>query len=259
MIQEATITKWLNHRDFNRADDIIRECEPLVRHWVFKRNSMLRNTSIQEDDLLQEARCGVLHALTLFDPDKGSFSNYASWWINATIQRYSEKNISILTYKTNKHRRKIISKYQQLMNKYKSSRSSFSIEECHRKIADELQCPVEHVIGVAHEKAGLVHLDKKVRSREDAYALDLEDRSVTHPERLIDQRRISTFVKNLIKTRSPIERDIVNKRLLTDKPETLKVIASRYGLTRQRVEQIEKPLKIWIQSRCEKAFIQEGL
>lgn len=241
-----------NLQNLTTVDEALRYMGPTMSYWVKKRANVIRDSCIQYDDLLQEARIGVMRAFEKFDPDRGSFFSYASTWINSRVIRYIEKNLSIVFYPDNKYRRELIPNYNKLMQKFTQETPGLTEGEYKNMIADYLGCDRSHVEAIAHEKRGVVYLNEKFNDAD--FTLCLSDRESTSPSDQLDGKRIYNFVLTLSEGMTSVEKCILRNRIMGREPYTLAHIAAMHNLSRQRIAQIENRLIEWINNRCKKHF-----
>ncbi len=195
-------------------------------------------------DLIQEGNVGLMKAVRKFDPDKGiKFSYYAAFWIKAYILKFIMDNWRMVKIGTTQTQRKLF--YN--LNKERQRLSSLGFDPTTSALSESL--------GVA--EAEIEQMDQRL-SRQDM-SLDIsigEDSENTRLdflpalgpgiEEILGNNQISTLLLENLKTIAPTLSDketaILNERLLSDSPVTLREIGDRYGVTRERVRQIEARL-----------------
>lgn len=195
-------------------------------------------------DLIQEGNVGLMKAVSLFDPDKGAkLSYYASWWIKSYILKFILDNFRLVKLGTTNEQKKL---FYNLM-KEKEKLKSLGINPDHQTLAQNLNVSEKAVALMdmrLGESSSEVSLDKPMEdglgrigdflaSGDDF----VEDLSYQQSLELLEEN-LSEFVKGL-KER---DREIFEKRLLADAPASLQEIADEYGVSRERVRQIESRL-----------------
>lgn len=196
-------------------------------------------------DLIQEGNIGLLQAVKQYNPYKGTkFSYYASFWIKAYIQNFILKNWSLVKLGTTQTQRRLfynLKKEKQLLEEQGFTPTPKLLSE--RLKVDEGEIVEMDQRLAAHD----VSLDQP--ASDDETGAPLMDFLATDPPRILEgiekQELQEIFSKKLAefrKTLSGKELVIFDKRLLSDPPATLQEIGDAYGITRERVRQIEARL-----------------
>jgi len=204
-------------------------------------------------DLIQEGNMGLLQAVRNFNPHRGvKFSYYASFWIRAYILKFIMENWRLIKIGTTQPQRKLF--YRLVKERDKLISQGFSPEP--RLIAERLDVKEEEVVEMS-ERMGTweVSLDSPAnedsREAREARVPDQEadiDNRISEDERArILKEKIEEFRTNL----SEQEVDIFDRRIMADKPQTLRELGDRYGVSRERIRQIQerikKKLKGWLE------------
>lgn len=197
-------------------------------------------------DLVQEGNIGLMQAVKKYDPYRGvKLSTYAAWWIRAYMLRYILNNHRLVKLGTTQAQRKLFFN----LRKEKAKLSAMGIEPTAKAIAKRLDVSEEEVVNMDRRLAsGDASLDAPVRTSDgqgaarvellpgDMDAVDDEAAKNEIREILIDKMR--SFGKTLKNK----EAAIFNQRLLAEDPKTLQELGDEFGVTRERVRQIEKRL-----------------
>lgn len=199
-------------------------------------------------DLIQEGNIGLMKAVSKYDPDKGAkLSYYASWWIKSYILKYILDNFRLVKIGTTNEQKKLF--YNLLKEKDRLAKQG--IEPDHKLISENL--------GVS-EKAVAI-MDKRLSSSGGELSLEtplghdnssgvladiLEDSNQEDiSEKIADAQGLELLQDNLKDFVSGLkerDRDIFKKRLLSEVPPSLQNIADEYGVSRERIRQIEERL-----------------
>ena len=206
-------------------------------------------------DLIQEGNVGLMEAVKNFDPGREiRFPSYAVWWVRAYIYRYLINNWRLVKIGTTQAQRKLFFNLRKETERLEAQ--GFSPQPlllAHRMGVKESE------VREMQERMGQseVSLDQPVGSGDDSRLLDVIPDSEHNPETEMANREWRDFahdqVERFAKTLDGKELEIFNARLLAEDPETLQEIGARFGISRERVRQIETRLK----SRL-KEFIEAG-
>jgi len=196
-------------------------------------------------ELIQEGNVGLLKAVEKFDPEKGiKFSYYAAFWIKAYILKFIMDNWRLVKIGTTQNQRKLF--YN--LNKERQELQKLGLTPDAETLSERLNVEEKEVIEMAQRMA---HQDMSLDT-----PFGSEDSNITHldmvpaleasVEENLAKREISEHIKQKIKEIEPKlnekEKDILYLRLLASNPLTLREIGEKYGITRERVRQIENRL-----------------
>jgi len=197
-------------------------------------------------DLVQEGNIGLMQAVKKYDPYKGvKLSSYAAWWIRAYILRYILNNYRLVKLGTTQAQRKLFFNLQ----KEKSRLSAMGIEPTPEKIADRLSVPVKDVVSMDRRlSAGEASLDAPVGNSEGRTVSRVELLEGSEPrfDDVLADQELGDMLKEKIReygeTLEGKEKVIFEERLVAEDPKTLQVLGDGFGVSRERVRQIEKRL-----------------
>ena len=196
-------------------------------------------------EIVSEGNVGLMQAVKRFDPDKGfRLATYAMWWIRAAIQEYVLRSWSMVKLGTTAAQKKLF------FNLRKAKSHIGAIEEgdltpAHTaKLADRLGVTEKEVIDMNRRLTGPdSSLNAPLRSEsenewQDWLADDAPDQEARLAEREErgDRHDALTHALDALNER---ERDIIQERRLKDEPATLEELSQKYGVSRERVRQIE--------------------
>jgi RNA polymerase sigma-32 factor len=197
-------------------------------------------------DLIQEGNIGLMQAVKRYDPYRGvKLSSYAAWWIRAYILRFILNNWRLVKLGTTQAQRKLFFN----LNKEKARLSAQGIEPTAAEIAARL-----HV-----EEKEVVDMDRRLSSGEaslDAPVGDPDGRAVSRlemmpsllggPDVVLEAREVGELVHDrLSKFRETLKGkdvDIFDKRMAAEDPLTLQELGDEFGISRERVRQLEARL-----------------
>ncbi len=203
-----------------------------------------KNYNVNTMDLIQEGNIGLMKAVRGFDPTKGyRLISYAVWWIRAYIQNHIMKTWSLVKVGTNQSQRKLFYKLRSTKNKIEAAGAEMG-EEVYSEIAKELDVPDSQVIEMDRIMSGKdLSLDANVEGSTERTYLDILGDKFDQEQFLEDSQTLPIVgkkIKEALANLKDRERYIIEKRVLTDSPETLEKLSRKFGISRERVRQIEK-------------------
>ena len=209
-------------------------------------------------ELISEGNFGMMRAIQRFDPDQGArLSTYATWWIRASIQEYVLHSWSMVKIGTTASQKKLFFNLKRLKARLGSDRDGGLSPEMARRIADELCVPEADVVDMNDRLSATDHsLNAPLHSEgggewQDILVDDGENQEVRFETR--EEFEIRRGLLRAAMTRlADRERDILTARRLREGQTPLHDLARKYGISRERVRQIEmgaiEKLRRWIAS-----------
>ena len=241
--EEAKLAqRWRSKKDRAALDKLVTSHLRLV----VKTAMGFRGYGQSISDLIAAGNIGLMRAVKRFDPERGfRFSTYALWWIRSSIQEHILHSWSLVKVGTTGTQKKLFFNLRKLKSQMRINETDDLADENVSRIADLLNVPKSDVIDMNRRMAGPDNsLNAPVGDEEGgAQWLDwLEDPSENQELRLarnqeMDERRreLSAAIDELTER----ERHILINRRLTDVPPTLEHLSHRYGISPERVRQIE--------------------
>ncbi len=198
-------------------------------------------------DLIQEGNIGLMKAVSKYDPSKGAkLSYYASWWIRSYILKFILDNFRLVKIGTTQEQKKL---FYNLMRE-KQRLMSLGIAPDVKLLSDNLGVSEKAVIEMDQRLSSHgqeVSFDKPLDDSAGSQTLgdiigdndeSVESKLANLQNLEILQEHLGEFVKNL----KPRDQEIFKKRLLSEIPESLQSIADQYGVSRERIRQVEERL-----------------
>ncbi len=229
------------YREYDDAD----AAQTLVTsnlRFVIKVALRYRNYGVKLMDLIQEGNIGLMKAVRRFDPDRGyRLISYAIWWIKAYIQNFIIRSWSLVKIGTTQAQRKLFYRISDLPE----FRDVDEHMENVANLANKISVTSDEVIDMAARlKAHDLSLDDAVGERSrDSFSDTLRDDTPNQEEvlgNLQEQLDLEKWVRGAMKTLTQREKYILEKRVLSDEPVTLKELGRHFGITRERARQIER-------------------
>ena len=232
---------WVSNRNSESAHKLVNSHLRLV----VKIAMGYRGYGIPLNELVSEGNVGMIQSLERFDPSKGfRLSTYAMWWIRASIQEYILHSWSLVKIGTTAAQKKLFFNLRSLKGKLKAVDDGDLQPELVTEIADRLDVSEGDVIDMNRRMAGHDHsLNSPLSAENEGEWINwIADERESHENAIIDEDELLKRKKMLdiaIKNLNDRERQILTKRRLTEDPLTLEELSKSYGISRERVRQVE--------------------
>ena len=233
--------RWRGHGD----EDALGELITAHIRLVVRIASKFRGYGLPVGDLIQEGNVGLLEAANRFDVERQvRFSTYATWWILAAIQEYVVRNASIVRIGTTPAQKSLFFNLRRLRAKLTDNARPSMTDEERELIARELGVSTA---AVERMEAHLSHPDRSLNasiSGDDGDEMQdfLADDSPT-PEDIVRERHDfearAAWLREAMEGLTPRERQVIARRFLKEGKSTLAEIGESFGVTKERIRQIE--------------------
>ena len=198
-------------------------------------------------EVISEGNVGLMQAVKKFDPDKGfRLSTYAMWWIRAAIQEYVLRSWSLVKMGTTAAQKKLFFNLRRLKGEMKAIEDGDLKPEDVKKIATKLGVKEEEVTSMNRRMlgGGDASLNVQIGAEDGSTQWQdwLEDDSDSQESMLADEQEHDArmdLLRDAMAELNDRERDIFMRRRLSESPETLEELATVYGVSRERIRQIE--------------------
>ena len=234
--------RWREHEDPEAAHRLVTSHLRLVAKIAMG----YRGYGLPIGEVISEGNVGLMQAVKKFEPDKGfRLATYAMWWIRASIQEYILRSWSLVKMGTTAAQKKLFFN----LRKAKSQISAIEDGDMHPDqvaiIATKLGVTHAEVISMNRRlSGGDASLNSPLRSDSESEWQDWlsDDTAVSQETTVADSQEYSQrmgLLGDAMKDLTDRERHILTERRLKDDPTTLEDLASQYGVSRERVRQIE--------------------
>jgi RNA polymerase sigma-32 factor len=224
-----------------------------------------RGYGLPLSELISEGNVGMMQAVKRFDPDRGfRLATYAMWWIRAAIQEYILHSWSLVKMGTTAAQKKLFFNLRKLKGQLQAMDEGDLSPENLKKIATQLDVPEADVVSMNRRLASPDHsLNAPLRSDSEGEWQDwLVDETESQEVKLADRQELGLRRDLLEKALTHLnerERHILGERRLRDNPTTLEDLSQHYGISRERVRQIEVRAFEKLQKAIKAAAIERRL
>jgi RNA polymerase sigma-32 factor len=233
--------RWREHGDLSAAHRLVTSHLRLVAKIAMG----YRGYGLPLAELVSEGNVGMMQAVKRFDPDKGfRLATYAMWWIRASIQEYILHSWSLVKLGTTAAQKKLFFNLRKLKAKLKHVEDGDLPPEKLKHISKELNVSEDDVVQMNRRLSAPDHsLNAPLRADGDMEWQDWlvderpDQETITAEEEQSKVRR--QLLTEAMKTLTPRERQILQERRLREDPLTLEYLSQQFGISRERVRQIE--------------------
>ncbi|MBB4303040.1 RNA polymerase sigma-32 factor [Rhodobium orientis] len=196
-------------------------------------------------EVISEGNVGLMQAVKRFDPEKGfRLATYAMWWIKAAIQEYILRSWSLVKMGTTANQKRLFFNLRKVKGQIQALDEGDLQPEQVAEIARRLGVSEEEVISMNRRLGGDASLNAPIRQEADGGEWQdwLVDESESQEKMLADQEELDmrrAMLKDALGILNDRERRIFEARRLAEDPMTLEALSEEFGVSRERVRQIE--------------------
>jgi RNA polymerase sigma-32 factor len=246
---------WREHGDRDAAHRLVTSHLRLVARIAMG----YRGYGLPIGEVVSEGNVGLMQAVKRFDPDKGfRLATYAMWWIRAAIQEYILRSWSLVKMGTTAAQKKLFFNLRKIKGQLKALDEGDLRPDQVKRIATQLGVTEEDVVSMNRRLAGDSSLNAPVRNDsesgewQDWLVDDTMDQETALAESEEAERRRG-MLNNALKSLNERERRVFEARRLAEDPLTLEELSSEFGVSRERIRQIEVRAFEKVQKAVQKA------
>ncbi len=246
---------WREHGDRDAAHRLVTSHLRLVARIAMG----YRGYGLPIGEVVSEGNVGLMQAVKRFDPDRGfRLATYAMWWIRAAIQEYILRSWSLVKMGTTAAQKKLFFNLRKIKGQLKALDEGDLRPDQVKRIATQLGVTEEDVISMNWRLAGDSSLNAPVRNDsesgewQDWLVDDTMDQETALAE-LEEKENRRAMLNDALKSLNERERRVFQARRLAEEPLTLEELSSEFGVSRERIRQIEVRAFEKVQKAVQKA------
>ncbi len=241
--QEYMLAKrWVDHQDTGAAHQLVTSHLRLAAKIAMG----YRGYGLPQAEVISEANVGLMQAVKRFDPEKGfRLATYAMWWIRASIQEYILRSWSMVKLGTTSAQKKLFFNLRKAKARIGAIEEGDLRPENVARLATDLSVTENEVVEMNRRLAGsdaslnvTVGGDEGSSSWQDWLEDEGADQAGDYAERDEFEAR-QAMLMEAMDVLNERERDVLTERRLAEPPVTLEDLSARYGVSRERIRQIE--------------------
>ncbi len=253
---------WKEHQDADAAHKMVTSHLRLVAKIAMG----YRGYGLPIGEVISEGNVGLMQAVKKFEPDKGfRLATYAMWWIRASIQEYILRTWSQVKMGTTAAQKKLFFNLRKAKSQIAAFQEGDLLPDQVTTIATKLGVLESEVISMNRRLSGPdASLNAPVRGDSEAEWQDwLADENQVSQETAFAETEEKSLRMGLLEDAmsglTDRERHIITERRLKDEPTTLETLATEYGVSRERVRQIEVRAFDKLQKAMQAAAVERNL
>ncbi len=232
---------WREHGDADAAHRLITSHLRLVARIAMG----YRGYGLPIGEVISEGNVGLMQAVKRFEPDRGfRLATYAMWWIRASIQEYILRSWSLVKMGTTAAQKKLFFNLRRAKSQLQALEEGDLKPETVKKIAKKLGVTEEDVVSMNRRLGGDASLNAPVRADAESGEWQdwLVDDTPDQEEQLVESEELDrrrSYLSKAMSTLNDRERRIFEARRLAEDPMTLEDLSAEFGVSRERIRQIE--------------------
>ncbi len=254
--------RWVDHQDAEAAHKLVTSHLRLAAKIAMG----YRGYGLPQAEVISEANVGLMQAVKRFDPEKGfRLATYAMWWIRASIQEYILRSWSLVKLGTTSAQKKLFFNLRKAKSRIGALEEGDLRPENVKQLAADLSVSEAEVVDMNRRMAGAdASLNVTIGGEEGSGSWQdwLEDEDADQASSYADREEFEarqTLLMAAMEALNERERDILTERRLAEPPVTLEELSARYGVSRERIRQIEVRAFEKLQTRMRELAREKGM
>ncbi|WP_209427560.1 RNA polymerase sigma factor RpoH [Pararhodobacter sp. SW119] len=254
--------RWVDHQDTDAAHQLVTSHLRLAAKIAMG----YRGYGLPQAEVISEANVGLMQAVKRFDPEKGfRLATYAMWWIRASIQEYILRSWSMVKLGTTSAQKKLFFNLRKAKARIGAIEEGDLRPENVKQLATDLSVTEDEVVSMNRRLAGSdASLNITIGGEEGSGSWQdwLEDEHADQAKDYAERDEFQTRHGLLMEAMDVLnerERDILTERKLAEPPVTLEELSEKYGVSRERIRQIEVRAFEKLQTRMRVLAKEKGL
>jgi len=254
--------RWVDRQDTGAAHKLVTSHLRLAAKIAMG----YRGYGLPQAEVISEANVGLMQAVKRFDPEKGfRLATYAMWWIRASIQEYILRSWSMVKLGTTSAQKKLFFNLRKAKARIGAIEEGDLRPENVRKLAADLSVSEQEVVDMNRRLAGsdaslnvTVGGEEGSSSWQDWLEDEDADQATAYAERDEFEAR-QAMLMEAMEVLNERERDILTERRLAEPAVTLEDLSAKYGVSRERIRQIEVRAFEKLQDRMREIAVEKGM
>ena len=233
--------RWQQHQDSEAAQKLVTSHLRLVARIAMG----YRGYGLPIGEVISEGNVGLMQAVKRFDAEKGfRLATYAMWWIRASIQEYILRSWSLVKMGTTASQKKLFFNLRRLKGQIQALEEGDLKPEHVKQIAKTLGVPEGDVVSMNRRLSGDAPLNAPIRADSEVGEWQdwLVDDTPNQEEQLAESEELAkrrAYLKSAMSELNEREKRVFEARRLQDDPSTLEALSTEFGVSRERIRQIE--------------------
>ncbi|MEZ5816194.1 MAG: RNA polymerase sigma factor RpoH [Hyphomicrobiaceae bacterium] len=247
--------RWQEHQDAEAAQKLVTSHLRLVARIAMG----YRGYGLPIGEVISEGNVGLMQAVKRFEPDRGfRLATYAMWWIRASIQEYILRSWSLVKMGTTAAQKKLFFNLRRVKGQIQALEEGDLRPDQVKQIAEKLGVTEDDVVSMNRRLSGDAPLNAPVRNDGESGEWQdwLVDDAPSQEEQLAESEEMSrrrAYLATAMTALNDREKRIFEARRLRDDPATLEDLSAEFGVSRERIRQIEVRAFEKVQKAVQKA------